>query len=149
MIRRQCSLFCVLLVPAVLLALAASWTARAQRGPAVRVEMRVAASADDAEEDTLGNVDRGSSDLELVFDHGSNQVVGIRFNGVPVPTGAAILGAHIQFQVDETGSDATFLRIKGEAGDRPQHLVPISTSRPSGTADEAPMQVDQRPTKNP
>ena len=84
----------------MLLALAASWTARAQRGPAVRVEMRVAASADDAEEDTLGNVDRGSSDLELVFDHGSNQVVGIRFNGVPVPTGAAILGAHIQFQVD-------------------------------------------------
>ncbi|MEE9609390.1 MAG: hypothetical protein V3U03_16745, partial [Myxococcota bacterium] len=83
----------------------------------MRVETRVEASADDAEEDALGAVDRGSSDLELVFEGGSNQVVGIRFDGVPVPSGATILEASVQFQVDETGSDATSLTLEGEAVD--------------------------------
>jgi hypothetical protein len=81
------------------------------------VERRVEASVDDAEEDDLGAVSRDSSDLELVFDGEINQVVGIRFNGVPVPPGAAILAAHIQFQVDGPDSDATFLTLEGEAAD--------------------------------
>ncbi len=54
-----------------------------------------------------------SSDLELVFDR-SDQTVGMRFNGVIIPQGAAITNAYIQFQVDETNSGATSLIIQGQ-----------------------------------
>ena len=140
MIRRSSSRFCVLLVPTVLLALTAIWTAQAQRGPAVRVETWVTANADDAEENERGAVATGSSDLELVFDRGSNQVVGIRFNGVPVPSGAAILEAYIQFQVDETGSAATSLTLEGEAVDTAAPFLAATgdiSSRPSTAASVA------------
>ena len=80
------------------------------------VERRVEVGVDDAEEDTLGKVRRFGSDLELVFDAG-NQTVGIRFNGVPVPRGAAILEADLQFQAAETDSEVTSLTLEGEAVD--------------------------------
>ena len=62
------------------------------------------------ERDT-GNVALGSSDLELVFDKGGNQTVGMRFRGINVPQGATITKAYIQFQVDEksTQGDITDL----------------------------------------
>jgi len=47
-------------------------------------ETRVAASADDAEEKADGSVSRTGGDLELVF-AGSDQTVGMRFDGIPVP----------------------------------------------------------------
>jgi VCBS repeat-containing protein len=80
------------------------------------LEVRVAASTDDAEEDASGSVDLTSSDLEMVFD-GSDQTVGMRFNGITVPPGATILSAYIQFQADETQSVATSLTLQGEATD--------------------------------
>ena len=80
------------------------------------VEVRVAASTDDAEEKATGGLDLGSSDLELVFD-GSNQTIGLRFNGVTIPRGATITRAYVQFQVDETTSIATSLTIQGQAID--------------------------------
>ena len=64
------------------------------------LEVRVAASSDDAEERSSGGVNLTSSDLELVYD-GSDQTVGIRFNGVTIPQGASIRNAYVQFQVDE------------------------------------------------
>jgi hypothetical protein len=54
-----------------------------------------------------------SSDLELVRDI-VNQSVGIRFTGVDIPQGATIVNAYVQFQVDETTSEATSLTIEGE-----------------------------------
>ena len=72
--------------------------------------------ADDGEEDGSGDVVLDSSDLELTFD-GSNQIVGIRFDGVVVPPRATILEAWIQFQVDEESSDPTSLTLEGEAVD--------------------------------
>jgi hypothetical protein len=81
-------------------------------------ETRVWVSSDDAEEGPQGGVGRGSSDLELV----DNQTVGIRFSGVAVPRWATILAAHVQFQVDENGSDATSLTLEGEAVD---HAAPF------------------------
>ena len=84
-------------------------------GAATAFEVRVSASSDDAEESaTSGIVNRGSSDLELV-DEGSNQFVGIRFNGLSIPQGANITNAYIQFQVDEPFSGTTDLMIEGHA----------------------------------
>jgi hypothetical protein len=72
----------------------------------------VRAGRDDGEESASGSVDLGSSDLELVRD-ANNQTVGLRFTGVAIPAGATIDVAWIQFQVDETGADATILTITG------------------------------------
>ncbi len=85
-------------------------------GQTVRVDVRVAASSDDAEENASGSVDLSSSDLELVYDS-SKQTVGMRFTGVRVPRGSTILSAYVQFQVDEARTSATSLTIQGEATD--------------------------------
>jgi hypothetical protein len=75
--------------------------------------VRVATSADDAEERQTGSMDLTSSDLELVL-HKDLQKVGIRFENVTVPAGATVAHAYIQFTVDETPSSATTLTIRGE-----------------------------------
>jgi VCBS repeat-containing protein len=88
--------------------------------PSVSIlDVRVAASSDDAEEDDAGGMSLTSSDLELVFD-GSNQIVGMRFNGIDIPQGATIVRAYVQFQVDETDTETTSLSIQGEAADNAQ-----------------------------
>jgi hypothetical protein len=96
------------------------------------VEIRVAASADDAEEGASGSVSLTSSDLELVLD-GSMQTVGMRFNGLPIPRGANILAAYVQFQVDEVGSSATNLTIQGQDSDNAANFATATrnvSSRP-------------------
>ena len=80
------------------------------------VEVRVSSSWDDAEEQPSGAV-RNNADLELVRD-ATNQVVGIRFNEVGIPYGATILSAYVQFQADESTSEATSLTVEGEDIDR-------------------------------
>ena len=55
--------------------------------------------------------------LELVFDRGGDQKVGLRFAGVAIPRGASISNAYVQFQVDQAESIATSLTIFGEAAD--------------------------------
>ncbi|MCB0562428.1 MAG: hypothetical protein KDD09_25925, partial [Phaeodactylibacter sp.] len=78
---------------------------------------RVSAGNDDAEEDNSGSVSLTSSDLELTDDSGV-QTVGMRFNGLNIPQGAAITGASIQFTVDETRNlDPCNLTLYGEAAD--------------------------------
>jgi hypothetical protein len=57
-----------------------------------------------------------STDLELVYD-GSNQKVGIRFPNLAVPAGATITRAYVQFEADETESEATTVSIQGQAAD--------------------------------
>jgi hypothetical protein len=82
------------------------------------VEVRVAANSDDAEEKTAtGKVSLTSSDLELTTDGTSVQIVGMRFLGVPVPKGATILNAYLQFKVDEISSAAASLTVQGQAAD--------------------------------
>jgi hypothetical protein len=76
------------------------------------IERRIAAAADDAEESGTGNVSLTSSDLELVND-GSNQTVGLRFPSLPIPQGATITLATIQFRADEVSSTSTALTIRG------------------------------------
>jgi len=81
-------------------------------------EVRVAASSDDAEENSSGSVNLTSSDLELVEDS-SNQTVGMRFNTITIPKFSQIIDAYIQFQVDEVSSGSTNLSVRGEAQDNP------------------------------
>ena len=81
-------------------------------------EVRVSSSSNDAEESATGVVNLVSSDLELVLD-ANLQTVGMRFIGITIPKNAYINTAYIQFQVDETGSSATSLTIRGEAQDNP------------------------------
>ena len=69
------------------------------------IEVRVAASDDDAEENLATGVmdSLTSSDLEIT-EEGSpaeNQLVGMRFNNIAVPQGAIITSAYVQFHVDE------------------------------------------------
>jgi PKD repeat protein len=76
----------------------------------------VAAAVDDAEESSTGKVNTSSSDLELVND-GNNQTVGMRFFGVPVPRGARITSAYVQFTADSAASVATSLTLRAFAQD--------------------------------
>ncbi|MBI1920600.1 MAG: metallophosphoesterase [Geobacter sp.] len=91
-------------------------------GGSTTVTSQVNASNDDVEErQTGGTMYNSSSDLELVYDTSTtgNQYVGMRFNSVNVPKGKTITNAYIQFTVDETGSTATSLTVKGQAADNP------------------------------
>jgi hypothetical protein len=82
------------------------------------VQVRVAASADDAEESSAGAVVLTSTDLELVNDGAQgNQRVGMRFRNVQIPRGATVLSAAIDFAVDETGGTATSVIVRAEATD--------------------------------
>ena len=85
----------------------------------------MAGSLDDAEESKTGSMKLTSSDLELVYT-GGNQTVGMRFNGAQIPPGATITNAYIQFQVDETSSGETILKVEGEAID---HAPAFASSR--------------------
>ena len=82
------------------------------------VEVRVATGNDDAEERVSNSsMYLTSTDLELISDGATAQLVGMRFTGVAIPNGATISNAWIQFQVDETNSGATNVNIQGEASD--------------------------------
>jgi hypothetical protein len=83
------------------------------------VEVRVAASSDDAEEKATGVVRLGRPDLYLVRRGSSNQTVGLRFTGVAVPAGATIVNAYVQFRVDEVTTAAASLTIQAQAADNP------------------------------
>ena len=81
------------------------------------VDIAVAASSDDAEENPSGGVSLTSSDLELVADGSTVQTVGLRFPGVTVPNGATVTGAYVQFQVDEVSTGAASLMVQAQATD--------------------------------
>jgi len=89
------------------------------------VDARVSTGDDDAEECldgscTVGSVDLASSDLELIYDKGSNnsnQEVGMRFLNITVPQGATITNAYIEFETDVASSVTTNLTFWGEAID--------------------------------
>lgn len=83
---------------------------------AATLNVAVSASNDDAEERVSnGNMSRTSSDLELVHDGNRQQLVGMRFQNVALPTGATINSAYIQFTVDETDNGATNVIVSGQA----------------------------------
>lgn len=75
---------------------------------------------DDSEENaSTASVDRGSSDLELVHENGTAQLIGLRFNSIAVPNGAIITSASIRFTADEADADSTNTSIFGELNATP------------------------------
>lgn len=104
-----------------------------------KLSIRVNADNDDLEEyipgpnqtQTVGNLDAGSSDLELGSEDPGNvapQVVGVRFNDISIPRGAVILSASIQFTVDNTSKndDPCSLMIYAEDSDNPLTFDPTT-----------------------
>lgn len=99
----------------------------------VSLDLTVAAPADDAEEYPSGLVRTNSSDLELVAHAGGAQRVGIRFAEVPIPTGAVVTSAWIQFTAKAASSGPADLIIAGEQTDDAAPFAPVDgslTSRP-------------------
>lgn len=85
--------------------------------PATAIDVPVRLSADDAEEvATTGAILLSSSDLELVKDT-TDQVVGLRFSNVAIPSGSVITQAWVQFETDELSGAAVSLTIRAEATD--------------------------------
>jgi hypothetical protein len=93
--------------------------------PAPINEWRVSASTDDAEEHDrdFGVMEGlGSSDLELPYEQSitdaGHQMVGCRWPGIPVPRGATITEAWVQFSADSVGGagqdDPVSLVIHGQ-----------------------------------
>jgi GH25 family lysozyme M1 (1,4-beta-N-acetylmuramidase) len=85
----------------------------------ITVVLPIAKGVDDAEESASGVMNLTSTDLELVQDDATgagNQPVGLRFH-VPVPPGAIVTSANIQFTANETNSEPTILSIDIEAAD--------------------------------
>src|SRR5262245_9305175 len=94
------------------------WAGTTPNAPAASLDVRVAASADDAEESATGGVTLNSTDLELVLDK-NVQTVGLRFVGVGIPRGAQVTTAYVQFEVDEATTAAASLTLQGQAADNP------------------------------
>lgn len=90
------------------------------------ISIAVTSGADDAEQSATGAVTLDSTDMEIVRDDATssgNQIVGLRFNGLPVPQGAIITNATIQFTADEAQGEATTLTIAVENTD---HAAPFA-----------------------
>ena len=81
--------------------------------PVTTVSVAIAQGSDDAEEKPDGSTNLSSSDLEMVEER-ETQIVGLRFANTPVPAGATIVSAWIQFTADEDDDEPTSLIIRGE-----------------------------------
>ena len=60
-----------------------------------------------------------SSDLELVHDGGTPQLIGLRFNNLTIPAGAIINSATIRFTTDKSDADPTNTTVYGELNATP------------------------------
>jgi uncharacterized protein YjiK len=76
------------------------------------LDVRVAASSDDAEEGSTGSVTLTAGTLHL-----GAQTVGLRFNGVAIPQGTTVVHAYVQFTVQNEQWLATSLTVQGQASD--------------------------------
>ncbi|MBW7991961.1 MAG: hypothetical protein FVQ84_18360 [Planctomycetes bacterium] len=79
-------------------------------------ESRISSGNDDAEEDVNGGgIDLSSSDLEMLND-GGVQVIGLRFVDIPIPKGAVVDNAFVEFTCDETksGTQPVSILIAGQ-----------------------------------
>ncbi|MEM7350489.1 MAG: C25 family cysteine peptidase [Acidobacteriota bacterium] len=82
------------------------------------LDLRVVQGSDDAEENvSSGAVNLTSSDMELVFDGTTQQIVGLRFQDVTIPQGTTIVSAVLEFTTDETDTGSTSIVINGQDAD--------------------------------
>jgi K319L-like, PKD domain len=81
------------------------------------IDIAVSTGSDDAEESSAGGMLLTRKNLRIVLAAGSPQTVGLRFASIAIPQGSAIIGAYVQFRVDNPTSGATTLAIRGQASD--------------------------------
>ena len=93
-------------------------TAPAADGSSHSFDVAVGVSSDDAEELVSGWLDTSSSDLELAVER-VPQTIGLRFTGLPIPPGATITAAWIQFTVDEVSTGPADLLIRAQDAANP------------------------------
>jgi hypothetical protein len=96
-------------------------------GSTTVVEVRIAASADDAVESSTGSVKLTDSNLNF-----SGKIIGLRFP-LAVPQGATIVQAYVQFTSEEGNTVPTTVTIEGEGDDNALPFVAKSrnvTNRP-------------------
>jgi hypothetical protein len=94
-------------------------------GETTILSIPITAGIDDVEEKSSQTVIIGSPDLDLVRS-GGDQTVGLRFNGLNIPPGAAIVNAYIQFTASGIRSESTSLTIEGEAVANPAVFVKVN-----------------------
>lgn len=87
----------------------------------VDITKKVMGSSDDAEEDIDNQgVNLTSSDLEMAIEPNTwpisddDQIIGIRFQGINIPSGANIISSYIQFYADGDHTNNCNLSIYGE-----------------------------------
>ncbi len=89
----------------------ASYLAQLDAAAALQVvDVVVARSSDDAEESS--GISLASGDLDL-----SEQIVGVRFNGVAVPRGSVVTDAYVEFTAHRSRSSSASMAIRGAASD--------------------------------
>lgn len=81
------------------------------------LDVPIGSSSDDAE-DPIGLKVRLASDLDMV-DVDVKQTVGLRYTGIPVPAGATIVSASVQFRSKDVTTGPVSLTIRGQASDDP------------------------------
>ena len=102
-------------------------------------ETRVSSGNDDAEQNaSSGSMDLTSSDLEI-FDDGFLQVIGLRFVNIPIPKGAIVDEAYIEFTCDETkgGTEPVSAIIEGQLNPNPPAFADVAnniSNRPTTAA---------------
>ena len=75
-------------------------------------------SANDAEQQTGNKVPiLVSTELQMINNGGTDQLVGLRFQDIHIPNGSVIKDAYLEFIADTSTSGATSLNINGQASD--------------------------------
>lgn len=102
---------------------------------AYTITTSISSSNDDAEQRVSnGNMSLVSSDLEIVFDGSNEQIIGMRFNNVLLPSNATVSNAYIQFTVDETDNGTTNVTVYGESNVNPVDFNSQNISTRAATA---------------
>lgn len=79
------------------------------------LQVKVENDSDDAEErDSNGNMTLGDTALDITYLGTAKQIVGIRFNSVPLPPNATIISANVDFTDRGTGSGDPTVTIVGQ-----------------------------------
>ncbi|HSJ94154.1 MAG TPA: hypothetical protein VK896_08985, partial [Gaiellaceae bacterium] len=107
----------------------------------VTLAVPIAVGIDDADQllDT-GAIRRTNGDLELGSDGGIPTIVGLRFAGLGIPSGAVVEEAYVQFQTDENGKTAANLTVQAERADNAASFTTAAfgiSSRPRTAASVA------------
>jgi len=101
------------------------------------LDQRISSGPDDVEQEQDGSMGSTSGDLDMVVNGTDLQVVGLRFQSLPIPQGATIVNAFVQFQADAATSSSASLLIEGQAHDNAPAFGSTTgylTSRPRTSA---------------